>query len=121
MKATCQSLHCSAFMGHGQWTPTQKSLRINLAEKFELCMIFLSDVKCFLNSVVFSNFQASLIVYQKVSGFKIAKSKPPCDQNILTDTHHIFFNVSKLTKSGSKKANQRLGPDSQLLLHKNFL
>ena len=47
-------------------------------------------------------------------------SEPPPDQNILTKIYHIFFDVSKLKKSGSKKANQSLGSNSQPLLHNNF-
>ena len=52
-------------------------------------MIFLSNV--FVNPVLIFNSQASQIVYQKVSGFKIAKSKPPCDQNIITDTSYLIY------------------------------
>ena len=73
----------------------------------------------FVDFVLAMMFQESLIVYPEVSCFK-RFLKPPCDQNIQTKIYNIFFDVSKLTKSGSKKANQSLESNSKPLLHNNF-
>ena len=62
----------------------------------------------FVNSVVIFNFQASPIVYQKVSGFKIAKSKPPFDQNILTETSYLL-KCFQADKVGLKEGKSEVG------------
>ena len=72
----------------------------------------------FVNFVLIMIFHESLIVYPEVSCFK-RFLKPPCDQNIQTK-NNIFIDVSKLTKPGSKKANQSLESNSKPLLHNNF-
>ena len=72
-----------------------------------------------VNFVPILIFQVSLIVYQEVAGFKRFLSHLVI--NIFSQKkYHSFFDVSKLTKSGSKMANQSLGPNSQPLLHNNF-